>query len=86
MFKKTLALALSLTLSASLFVGCGGSASSTPGTQGGNTAASDAARSDLVVILPDDFTTLEPFKLPSSAEISFCANIFDGLVEYGPDH
>ena len=86
MFKKTLALALSLVLSASLFTGCGGSASSAPGAQGGNPAAGGAARDDLVVILPDDFTTLDPFKLPSSAEISFCANIFDGLVEYGPDH
>lgn len=86
MFKKTLALALSLALSASLFAGCGGSASSAPGAQSGNAAAGGAARDDLVVILPDDFTTLDPFKLPSSAEISFCANIFDGLVEYGPDH
>ena len=71
MFKKTLALALSLVLSASLFTGCGGSASSAPGAQGGNPAAGGAARDDLVVILPDDFTTLDPFKLPSSAEISF---------------
>lgn len=33
-----------------------------------------------MIILPNDFTTLDPQMLPASMDINFCANIFDTLV------
>ena len=83
MFKKTLALALSLVLSASLFTGCGGSASSAPGAQGGNPAAGGAARDDLVVILPDDFTTLDPLSFPPARRSASAPTSLTGLWNTG---
>ncbi len=78
MVRKFFALLLSLVLACSLLAGCGGS-STAPGSDTTNGSAT-AARDDLTVILPNDFTTLDPQKLPSTAEINFCANIFDTLV------
>ncbi len=71
MFKsrKLYALLIAAALSFTLLAGCGNS--NAPGSGG---------REDLVIILPNDFTTLDPQKLPSTAEINFCANIFDTLV------
>lgn len=71
MFKRAIAMMLSV-LTVNLAVsGCSGSAS---------TQETGKTRDDLVVIIPADFTTLDPQKLPSTAEINFCANIFDTLV------
>ena len=76
MKKRTIALTLCVCLLMGLFTGCGK-------TKDGQTSAK--TRDDLVVILPNDFTTLDPQMLPASADINFCANIFDGLVEVDPD-
>lgn len=76
MFKRTIALALCAFMTVSLLAGCGGKKDNSAGA---------AARDDLVVILPNDFTTLDPQMLPASADINFCANIFDALVEVDPE-
>lgn len=71
--KKTLALLLAVAMLVCTFAGCG----SKP-AEGGNDTPE--VRDDLIVIIPNDFTTLDPQKLPSTAEINFCANIFDTLI------
>lgn len=43
-------------------------------------ALADGVRTDLKAITAPEFSTLDPQKLPSNAEILFCTNIFDGLV------
>ena len=71
MFKRAIAMMLSVLTVTLAVSGCSGSAS---------TQETGKTRDDLVVIIPADFTTLDPQKLPSTAEINFCANIFDTLV------
>lgn len=73
MLKKTITLALSILLLLSVVTGCGKTGS-------GETGKTDGIRNDLVTVLPSDFTTLDPQKLPSISEINFCTNIFDTLV------
>ncbi len=53
---------------------------SSPASDGSSGSNETPARDDLIVIIPDDFTTLDPHKLPSNPEINFCANLFDPLV------
>ena len=48
-------------------------------------ALADAAKNDLTVILGAEFTTLDPQALPASADINFCTNIFDPLVNLAAD-
>jgi len=91
MFKKTVALLLALALSAGTLAGCGAKGSAGAGAKTGTETGTKAgtkteARDSLTVILPDDFTTLDPQKLPSTAEICFCANIFDTLVRVDENH
>lgn len=87
--RKLSVLFLSLTLlSSAVFTGCGAKENQTDkestNIQSDSNQTSDnstnTSRTDLTVIIPDDFTTLDPQKLPSAAEMNFCANIFDTLV------
>lgn len=74
--KKGIGLILIITLVTAMMSGCGQTGSVKEG-------AGDAGltkRTDLKIILPADFTTLDPQKLDSSPTINFAANIFDPLV------
>ena len=77
MFKKAIAAMLSIITIAMAVSGCAGS---------GQSQEESKNRDDLVVVIPNDFTTLDPQKLPSTAEINFCANIFDTLVMIDENH
>lgn len=79
--RKLSALFLSLTLlSSAVFTGCGAKENQTDkestNIQSDSNQTSDnstsTSRTDLTVIIPDDFTTLDPQKLPSAAEMNFC--------------
>lgn len=78
MLKKTISLSLTILLILSALTGCGKTSSGE--TDSGKTGKAGGVRNDLTVVLPSDFTTLDPQKLPSISEINFCTNIFDTLV------
>lgn len=81
--KRVLTMLLAALMILSCLAGCGSSA----GNSGDKGSAPDQSdREDLVIILPNDFTTLDPQKLPSTLEINFCANIFDTLVTVDENH
>lgn len=73
--KKLISMLLCIVMAVSL-AACGNN----NGDSGnkGNTGKTD--KDSMTVILAAEFSTLDPMALPSSAEISFCQNIFDYLV------
>ncbi len=77
-----LVLAGTMALSLAACGGTAGESAASTETAGasGTTASASADKDSLNVILAAEFSTLDPQALPSSAEISFCQNIFDYLV------
>lgn len=79
--KKTASVMVCAAMAIFLLTGCQGKEA---GKQGAapekQSVETGTTREDMVIIIPNDFTTLDPQKLPSYAEISFCGNIFDPLV------
>lgn len=83
--KKFISVLLCAAMAFSL-AACGGSSadnssnSNNSSSDSSSTAESSSGKDSMTVIIGAEFSTLDPMALPSSAEISFCQNIFDYLV------